>query len=192
MDFDPSDDNFFGPPPSGKGPRPNLVFERRAIPNEGKSAEAGRSIFDEIDYVTVRNPGSRDTFISKAADYAKTDEFAAWAYKKWKVTQEQVTDGTPIETVPFLNKAQVQELKALGVHSLETLADLPDTAKQRFMGSIELSKKAKAYLASAKDTALATKLQAEVSKKDKELEFMRKQIAETNARFEALSAKLGA
>jgi hypothetical protein len=191
MDFDPSDDNFFGPPPGGKGPRPNLRFYTEPVQNEGKTLEAGRPIFEEIDFVVISNPGSRDTFIAKAKAHAQKDEFVAWAYKKWKATQEQVVDGTPLEIIPFLNKAQVQELKALGVHSLETLAELPDTAKQRFMGSIELSKKAKAYLASAKDTALATKLQAEVSKKDKELEYMRKQIAETNARFEALAAKVG-
>jgi hypothetical protein len=192
MEFDPSDDSFFGPPPGGRGPRPNLRFYTEPVQMEGKSAEAGRPIFEERDYVAITNPGSRDEFITLATKKAAQDEFVAWAYKKWKATQEQVVDGTPLETVPFLNKAQVQEFKALNVHTLESLANLPDTAKQRFMGSVELSKKANAYLKSAKDTALATKLQSEVDKKDKELDAMRKQIADTNARFEALTAKLGA
>jgi hypothetical protein len=192
MDFDPSDDSFFGPPPGGKGPRPNLRFETVAFVNEGKSLQEGRPIHDLMDMVYITNPGSRDEHPARVKDKIGKDEFIAWAYKKWKVTQEQVVDGTPLETVPFLNKAQVLELKALNVHTLESLSELPDTAKQRFMGSIELSKKAKAYLKSAKDSQLAVKLQAEVDKKDKELDMMRKQIADTNARFEALSAKLGA
>jgi hypothetical protein len=192
MDFDPSDDSFFGPPPGGKGPRPHLRFERETRVNEGRSLEEGRPVHDLIDMVYITNPGSRDETPARIKDKVPKDDYITWAYNKWKVTQEQVVDGTPIETVPFLNKAQVQELKALNIHTLETLADLPDTAKQRFMGSIDLSKKAQAYLKSAKDSQLAVKLQAEVDKKDKELALMRKQIADTNARFEALQAKLGA
>jgi capsule polysaccharide export protein KpsE/RkpR len=192
MDLDPSSDSFFsGPPPGGRGPRPNLRFYTEAVEQSGKSLEAGRPIYMEVDFVAITNPGSRDEFITKAEHKAKQDEFVAWAYKKWKATQEQVVDGTPLETVPFLNKAQIMELKALNVHSLESLANLPDTAKQRFMGSVELSKKAKAYLNSATDTALVTKLQSELDKRDRDMEAMKKQMAEANARFEALSKKVG-
>jgi hypothetical protein len=190
MDLDPTSDAFFGPPPSGKGPRPNLRFysEPRELP--GKSLEAGRPIFEEVDYVAITNPGSRDEYITKAKDKAARDEFVAWAYRKWKATQEQVVDGTPLETVPFLNKAQVMELKALNVHTLESLASLPDTAKQRFMGSVELSKKAKAYMNSAKDTALVTKMQSELDKRDRDIEAMKKQMEQMNARFEEAQRKL--
>jgi signal transduction protein with GAF and PtsI domain len=191
MELDPSSDAFFGPPPSGRGPRPNLRFYTEPTELPGKSLEAGRPIYVEIDYVAITNPGSRDEYITKAEHKAKQDEFVAWAYKKWKATQEQVTDGTPLETVPFLNKAQIMELKALGIHSLENLTNLPDTAKQRFMGSVELSKKAKAYMNSAKDTALVTKLQSELDKRDRDMAAMKKQMEEVNARFEALSQKVG-
>jgi hypothetical protein len=191
MDLDPSSDAFFSGPPGGRGPRPNLRFftEPKELP--GKSLEAGRPIYEERHFVGITNPGSRDEFIVQADVKAAQDEFVAWAFKKWLSTQEQVVDGTPLETVPFLNKAQVMELRALNIHTLESLATLPDTAKQRFMGSIELSKKAKAYLDSAKDTALVTKLQSELDKRDRDMDAMKKQMAEANARFEALSKKVG-
>jgi hypothetical protein len=114
------------------------------------------------------------------------DDFIAWAYRKWKATQEQVMEGTPLETIPFLNKAQVQELKALNIHTLEHLVNLPDTVKQRFMGAETLQKQAKAYAAQAKDTSHAVHLQKELDQRDALIGHLQKQMAELNMRFEMM------
>ena len=193
--FDPAlDGTFFdaAPPVQQRGPRPLLRFFTEPQELPGKSKEEGRPVYIDRDFVGITNPGSRDEVIRKAEDKAKEDEFIAWAYRKWKATQQQPVDGTPLEMVPFLTKAQIMELKALNVPTLEALAELPDTAKQRLMGSVELQKKARAYMASAKDTAVVTKLQAELAQRDREIERMQQQMNEMSARFDAMLAKVNA
>lgn len=189
---DPLDSEFFAsaPPPNAqRGPRPLLRFFSEPVELPGKSAEEGRPVYVERDFVGITNPGSRDEVVRRAEDKAKEDEFIAWAYGKWKKTKEQPVDGTPLDTVPFLNKAQVLELKAIAIHSLETLATAPETAIQRMMGLRELKKKAQAYLEAAKDTAMVTRLQSELSQRDREIDLMKKQMAEMSARFDEMTRK---
>lgn len=192
--MDPTMDAAFfdaAPPNRQNGPRPMLRFFSEPVELPGKSAEEGRPVYIERDFVGITNPGSRDEVVRRAEDKAKEDEFIAWAYRKWKATREQVTDGTPLETVPFLNKAQVAELKGLAIHSLETLAAAPDTAVQRMMGLRELKKKAQAYLDAAKDSAVVTKLQGELEKRDQEIELLKAQMKQMSARFDEAMAKQG-
>lgn len=192
--LDPAlDTSFFdAAPPQQRGPRPLLRFFSEPVELPGKSAEQGRPVYVERDFVGITNPGSRDEVVRRAEDKAKEDEFIAWAYAKWKKTQQQVTDGTPLETVPFLNKSQVAELKGLAIHSLETLATAPEQAINRMMGLRDLKKKAEAYLAAAKDTAIVTRLQGELEQRDSKIALMEKQMAEMNARFEELSRRVTA
>jgi len=191
---DPLDMGFFdaAPPQQQRGPRPHLRFFSEPVELPGKTAEEGRPVYVERDFVGITNPGSRDEVVRKAEDKAKEDEFVAWAYRKWKATQEQPVDGTPVETVPFLNKAQVKELKGLNIHTLEVLADAPEPAMQRMMGLRDLKKKAEAYMSAAKDTAIVTRLQGELEQRDNTISMLQKQMADMNARFEELSRRVPA
>lgn len=187
--MDPTDNAAFFQLPQhmnrSTGPRPLLRFYTEAVELPGKSATEGRPIYENRDFVAITNPGSRDEVVRYAKDKAKQDPYVAHAYKIWKDTQEQPCEGTPLEQVPFLNPAQVKELKALNIPSLEALADLSDTAKQRFNGGHELQRKAKALLEAAKGSAYATRLETELAKRDDEIKFLRDQIAQINARYEA-------
>ena len=193
--FDPAmDGSFFdrSPPPQQGGPRPVLRFFSEEVHLPGKSDEEGRPIYEMRDFVGITNPGSRDEVIRRAEDKAREDDYAAWAYAKWKRTQEQPVDGTPVETVPFINKAQARELKGLSVHTLEALADAPEQALQRMMGMRDLKKKAIAYMQAAKDSKAVIHMQSELDKRDRTIEMMRKQMEEMNARFEEMQRKMGA
>lgn len=186
--FDPTDDGFFDPAPmnNGRGPRPLLRFYTEPVEQTALSAQEGRPVYKDVDYVGITNPGSRDEVVLVAEKKAKTDEYVAWAYKKWKATQEQVVDGTPVETVPFLGKAVVLELKAINIHTLEQLALAPEPALQRMMGLRDLKKKAEAYIAAAKDSALVSKMQHELNQRDNEIAAMKAQIAQMSARFDEM------
>lgn len=184
--MDPMSSDFFRQPQVNfSGPKPHLRFYTEAVEHPGKSAQEGRPIFENRDFVAITNPGSRDEVVREAKEKAKQDPYVAHAYKFWKETQEQPSDGTPLEQVPFLNPAQVRELKALNIMSLEALAELPDTAKQRFMGGHDLQRKAKAFLQAAKDSAFATKVQGELDAANQQIAFLKDQIAQINARYEA-------
>lgn len=193
--LDPMDNSFYDaapPPMQQRGPKPLLRFFTEPVELPGKSAEAGRPIFEERDFVGITNPGSRDEVIRRAEDKAKQDEYVAWAYRKWKATQQQPVDGTPLETVPFLTKAHVMELKAINVPTLEHLAEVAEPAMQRMMGLRDLKKKAQAYLAAAKDGAVVTKLQHELEQRDNKIAIMEKQMADMSARFDELARKVQA
>src|SRR5947208_1660149 len=53
------------PTPAGPGPRAAdrvivALFKNSAVHNPAKSAEAGRKIFDDVEIVELRTPGSKD------------------------------------------------------------------------------------------------------------------------------------
>lgn len=188
--MDPMTSGFFQTPQTNfNGPKPLLRFYTEAVEIPGETVKQGRPIYENRDFVAIINPGSRDEVVRIAKDKAKQDPYVAHAYKVWKDTQEQPSDGTPLEQVPFLNPALVKELKALNIHSLEALAALPDAAKQRFMGANEFQAKAKAFLASAADSAHATHLQSELNKRDNEISMLKAEIEKINARFEEATRK---
>lgn len=191
--LDPTLDNSFfeqAPPRQGNGPRPMLRFFTEPVKLEGKSVAEGRPVYEDRDYVGITNPGSRDEVIRRADEKAREDDFVAWAYRKWKATQEQPVDGTALETVAFLSKAQVMELKGVNIVTLEQLAELPDTAKQRFMGAEALQKQARAYLQNAKDNAVVVRLQAELHQRDQTIAMMQKQMDQMSARFDEMQKKV--
>ena len=168
-------------------PGPILRFFIEAVENKFKSAEAGRPIYDNVEMISIINPGSKDEFIKKV-DAAARQRFGP-QYEHWKRTQEQPAEGTPLEMVPFLNPAQVREFKALNIPTLEHLANLHDGPIQKIgMGGLELVRKAQAYLKAAGDNSVVTKLAAENQRLKGEIETLKTQIAQVNARYENLLA----
>lgn len=185
MSNDPLDSEFFfdAAPGERKGPRPLLRFYTEAVELPGKSAEEGRPVYEDRDFVGITNPGSRDEVVRLAKDKAKQDEYVAWAYRRWLTTKEQPIDGTPIETVPFVSKAVAMELKGLNIHTLEALATVSDNVVGRMMGLTDLKKKAGIYIEAAKDTAILSKLTHELEARDRKIADMERQITEMNTRF---------
>jgi hypothetical protein len=168
-------------------PGPILRFFIEPIENKSKSAEAGRPIYDNVEMISIINPGSKDEFIKKVDANAKS-RFGP-QYEHWKKTQEQPCEGTPLDMVPFLNPGQVRELKALNVPTLEHLANLHDGAIQKIgMGGMELKRKAEAYLKAAGDHAATSRLAAENESLKADIAAMKSQIAQVNQRYEAVMA----
>ena len=156
-----------------------VVFYKDAIHNEAKSLEAGRPIYDEVDLVKIMTPGSRDSVIEKV-NYGHEKRFPRqWA--AYKNNADQGVSGTPLEEVPWLTMAQRAELKAVNVRSVEQLVGMADNMAQNFMGFHGLKQRAQAFLDLAAGNAPTERLNAEIAKKDAELEVMRGQIAEMMA-----------
>ena len=125
-----------------------VTFHVKAVMNPLKSTEAGRAVFDQVDYIKIITPGSQLSIIDcPVTDGDYTRRFEA-KYKAWKSGQVQMMSGTPIDSFPYLlNKvAMIAELKAMGIHTVEQLADLADSAKQNIMGGIELSRRAAEWI----------------------------------------------
>lgn len=160
----------------------NLVYARfynHTIPNEAKSTEAGRPIFDDLEVCEVRFAANKQTIhVAPAHEVFKIERnFAtgettpvtyAMAYKdqyqKFKDGQSQDQSGTPLSELPFLTQSKRLELKALNIHTAEALAALDGQPLKRLgMGGRELKNQAQAYLDKAAGSIDVVALAAKVA-----------------------------
>lgn len=151
-----------------------VQFRTDAVLNPAKSTKEGRPIYDDVDMIIIRTPGSQLTSIVAPVKHYM-DRFGD-KYNKWKVTREQAVSGTPLEAFPLLlNKPSlIAELKAINVFTVEQLATLSDVSKQHIMGAHELSRRAADWIVLSKnqaDVAEKAELQSQVA-------AMQAQIAE--------------
>ena len=182
-------DIVFSPPGTQEPDSLVPMFNLRAVQNTLKTRQQGRPIFDEIEWVEIYTPGDKNNVISKKV----TDEHRKrWAlqYKDFLEGREQTTSGTPLEHWPPLNRAQVAELKAMHVHSVEALATMDDSALQRYgHGGRDLQLKAQTFIAAAKDHAIENRLTDELEQKQQEIDALREQINDLSAKFEEMANK---
>ena len=153
-------------------------FRRAAVLNPHKSAEAGRAIFDEKDFITIWTPGSQLTVIDAPMDSGFYTQRFRQKYDQWKAGISAAASGTPLEHFPFLlNKVGlVAELKAMHIHTVEQLSELPDGSVQNIMGGYELRKQAIEWLNNTAAKAV-----------DAEKEAMAKRLADLEEQLKALT-----
>ena len=163
--------------------RLNVKFYQKAIQNEFKTALEGRPIMEMRDFIIIEVPGNTLSVI---------DTFAAEEHKsrfpvQWARYQNEKTDGdiegTLLHDWPVLNAAVAAELKHFKFYTVEQIAQASDAQLNTLgmaagMSPLALRDKAKAYLGSAKDTALVQQQADELSKRDEIIARMEAQIAE--------------
>ena len=150
-------------------------FYVRAVQNTFKSAQEGRPIFDEVEFVRIIIPGDTKTLIDTKVNAEHRTRFAEM-YDRFKKGLAQATSGTPLEVWPQMTVGQVAELKAMHISTVEQLADLPDTLAQKIMGSHQLRQKAQAFLDAAAGDAKNSKMAAELEKRDVEIAALKEQM----------------
>ena len=170
-----------------RDPDNNLVatFRMLAQKNEAKSAEAGRPIFDDVEVVEVRVPGSRNwqPFPATAISHWSVDpvtgeqvkvtyaERFAHQYRQFKAQQQQTKSGTPLDHAPFLTEGKRAELRAQNIYTVEQLAAIDgQELKNLGPGGREQKNRATEFISESKSGAPSTQLVAE-------LEAMRARMA---------------
>lgn len=130
-----------------------VTFKTEPVLNPYKSTKEGRPIYDDVDMITIRTPGSQLTTIVSPVKYYM-DRFGD-KYRTWKSGQMEAASGTPLENFPFLftKPSLIAELKYRNIFTVEQLATIPDTAKQTIMGGHELSKQAADWIVKTKGEA---------------------------------------
>jgi hypothetical protein len=156
-----------------------VTFHTAAVLNPAASTKAGRPIYDDIDMITIRTPGSQLTsIVDNAKRYTQGRPVLAEKYRQWKAGQMEAAGGTPLENFPFLftKPSLIAELKYRHIHTVEQLAALSDTGKQQIMGGHELCQKAIDWIASTAAGAA-----------DAEKEEMKAKMAAMEAQLAALT-----
>lgn len=155
--------------------------------------QEGRPIFKDTEFVTIFIAGDKHTEVHRVATEHDKERFSD-AYKRFKdgaAAREQLI-GTPLSQWAYLKPSQIKELEAINVYSVEQLAALSDTAKQKIgMGAHELVAAAQAFLTTAKDASAASAFAAENERLKGDVTRLQQQIDEMGKRFEALAKEQG-
>lgn len=153
---------------------------------------AGRKTFKMVERVRIVMPGNG---LNMPVFNVSDEHRERWpqAYEAFKKGLEPALNGTPLEEWAILNKAQVMELKAAHILTIEDVAALPDTAVQRIgRGGYALRDRAKAYLDEAEEQALVTRVTAENEVLREQQAVQSRQIAEMGAMLESLQKQMQA
>lgn len=130
--------------------------------------EGGLPQYKTYDIIEVARPGGDVTPV-RVEDWHKKEYPEQWA--AFIAGQEQPVDGTPLEQWPMMTVEACAQLKHFGIHTIEVLADLPDTERRKIGPLSVWCKKAKDWLgaANSKQTEV-TALKAQVEKLSKQIE----------------------
>jgi len=168
--------------------RLQVRFYKRAIQQDDASAEAGRPIFKEFDFVHICVAGDTLTEIDTYALEQHKKRFPLhWAdYQNKLGSDDQGYIGTPLAEWPLVSKSQAEELRAMKFHTVESVAEASDQQLQRIgmaagMSPYAFRDKAKAFL------NLATNA-AETDKREQEINSLKEELAkkdQENAKIKA-------
>lgn len=181
-----------------------LRIWRDTAQNAFLSERVGRAIFDEVVYVEVISPGSRDStpVFECVRTFAEEMNHPEPLYGvKYAQYKEYITDfdkksdtdvslaGTPLSQWPEMTRTMVASLKAQSVFTVEALASLPDT-KLTIVGPDGRTwrEKAKAYIENSKGNAYATALAADLDRTKSDLVESQAQVAILADQIKALQA----
>jgi len=152
--------------------------------DSAKTADAGREIYREVEYVTIIIPGDRLVSpVHRPVQASDKSRFPA-QYAAFKNAQSQNTQsitGTPLSAWPVITPSQRKELEYLNILTVDALAAVSDGSAQNLVGLHGLREQAKAFIAASKSTAPLAQMQ-------KELEARDNAIAALTARLDAMSA----
>lgn len=158
-----------------------VEFVRDAEQNNFKSAQEGRPIFEDKDFVRIMTPGdTRTTIYREASDQDKKRFPKAWGL--YERGLEAVTEGTPLAEWAQITASQVRELQHVNVRTIEEFVSVSDSNIQRMgPGYAQLQKRAQQYMESSTENAAATAAA-------RENEQLRDQMAIMQEQLDALKA----
>lgn len=152
-----------------------VQFYTRAVYSPFESAQKGRPVHVEQDFVKIMVPGNKlsnvDTLVTP--EYQK--RFAA-KWDAYKAGRHQGVEGTLLSSWAALSITMVADLNAMGIHTVEQLANISDTIASKFPGGSGLRDKAETYLEAATDASVTTRLAEEKEALEAQLADMQEQI----------------
>lgn len=157
----------------------HVTFYTKAIRDNYKSEKEGRPIFFDVPYVRILTPGNQLSEIDTPAREDHKQRFPLhWAaFENSQGKGEQII-GTPVEEWASITRSEAESLKAMKFFTVEQIAGASDLQSQRLgMNSTMLRQKAKAFLASAQDTALEQKQAVEIARKDDQIRDLNEKLA---------------
>jgi FtsZ-binding cell division protein ZapB len=161
------------------------------VRNEEKSAKEGRPIFDDTEMVEIRVRGDRNNIPVRPARPEDKQRFRD-AYRAFKDGHTNPQSGTPLAEWPLMSVSMVEELKYLGFHTVEQIAEAQETALNRVMGLRQLKDKAKHFMELAKGNSPITELEKQNQELRDQLKASQEMMAKLSAKVDELVSKADA
>lgn len=161
------------------------------IRNDEKSVQEGRPIFDDTLMIEIRVRGDRNNVVQRPVRVEDKARFRE-VFLAHERGESAVSSGTPLAQWPVMSAAMVEELKYLGFHTVENVADAHDGVLGKHPGLRGLQEKAKLFLEHAKGGAPMERLLAENNVLKSQSEVQDRTIKELSAKLETLTEKFTA
>lgn len=146
------------------GGRVTCKFEKREVERLFKSMEAGSPVFEEQLFLVKLLPGGDELPVPVKPE--QVEKFAKQYPKEWASFQggeRMHVEGTTLTEWGTADRAQIRTLEGINVFTVEQLADLPDSALQKFgLGSLALRDKARVYLKNLTSAETVRQLQKRI------------------------------
>lgn len=164
-----------------------VQFSIKPIRNTFRSENEGRPIFEDQLWIEIRVPGNALTIIERPALEADKLRFPRqWAYFQQTHGTDGQNIGTPLSQWPLLRPSQVEELRALKFYTVEQVAFASDAQLSSMgmgpgMSPLSFRERAKLYLETARDNAVATRQAEEIKKRDEAIASMKAELEKLSA-----------
>lgn len=169
-----------------------VAFYSRPVKNNFKSDQEGRPIFEDVDFIKIIIPGSRDVTDTKATEAYKSRFPRQWASYKNKQQGKEAAIGTPLSELSWMGASVVAEFNAFNVFTVEQLLNLPDVHASKFMGIHQIRERAKRFMDAAAGEAPAMKLEKQVAELAAENKRLKEHQAELQAKVKVLEGMVNA
>jgi hypothetical protein len=152
-----------------------VEFFREPVMHPGQSREAGRAIYEERDFVRIHVSGDKTTVCVEPMHEINLIRFRS-RYDKWNAGQAEAVTGTPLSAMPGMSPAKVEEYKFFKIVTIEQLADANDQLGQKFMSFQGDKQRAKAFIEATRGNAPIEQMNAELQKRDSEIENLKTMV----------------
>jgi hypothetical protein len=115
--------------------------------SQHKSKLTGAPVYDDIEIVTIMNPGEKEPVIVAADDFHRR-RFPR-QYEAFKKGIQDQQGGTPINLLFPASPSTVKQLQAFHIFTVQQLANITDSAKAQIPMGQSLVDRAKSYLTQA-------------------------------------------
>lgn len=153
-------------------------FYMNAVERKKRSVAEGRPIFEDVLYINILVPGDRTMEVDRPATKADKDRFPRhWALFERTGSGDGIV-GTPLKEWPRASVSMIKEWNALGIYSVENLAEMTDNNIGKILDGRKFRAEAQRWLQAAKEAAPIAQINEQLAQRDAQIELLQRQMAE--------------
>ncbi len=167
------------------------IFYKRAVHNPLKSAQAGRPMYEDADYVMIQQPGEAN--LQKVDRPVKQEDIMRWPaqWQAYAQGKDQVAEGTPLGLLFPRHPSAIAMLQAMGIMTVEHLANASATAIAAIgMHGQDYVNYAQKYIHGATNGAAFHQMQLELEQTKRDNARMHKQVDDMQHQMQQMNAAL--